>query len=1086
VAFKGDLKDINLADIFQTLAMNQQEGTLIIASGEKRTDIYSSKEGIRLLTTGGRKYPLIGELLLKKKKLTPVELDMALAKQKMTGELLGSALVDMNIVTEKDIEDCVRNQIEEEIHDVFSWAGAKFEFIPGEPKADFFDPAKLGRPITFNVNEIIMEAARRIDEWEMIHQRVPHTNAIYVVREPEAAIPDISPLGFTTDEIFQVAELIDGRRTVEDIVGKAPLARFEVCKILAGFVDANYIVKLDLQQTVEVADKVYRSGDKTGAIKIYRDALVDRPDDTSVRTKLAQLYEKDEMKNEAAVEYANVAENLATQGSHQEALSLFKKALELSPRNFPIRQKLFKYYLSQRSLDLAAEEALFVARTYWRMNRLDEALQTLRQIIDLLPENVEVRQMLINVLIDQQQHASALEHYEIIAGIFAEQGNREGLAETYRKILAIDKTRTDVRGKLNALLSRKRRKALVHGKKAVFVLVTILVLIGAFVALLGVYEVGARKEIKTLSARLTILEKDRRDAMLQSEIEAKYRQLASDAESFRRKYRFTFFVAFGSKTDAILESAKNRLTEFEKIRTNEASEKVKANEKNYNEAKRLDKEGKFDDAYDRYQKLDRGLLPQEQASEVETRVRYLQDYLNRAKDVFEAAQTAERERNYEVAFQKCRELLRDFPQSSYAQETKLPLLVDSDPQGADVIIDDKSYGRTPLVIKRSSDSSEQIPVKVLVLKEGYEDPPPRIVEPASWQAFFKLQRTPLWVFQTEGYVESAISISGDTVFAGTQNGVLYCIDIEQGTKVWQFSPGGVFSCFAASPRISGDRVFIGSLDQNIYAVDKDAGSLIWSIKLDSVVRSSPSALDSQGQFYIGCSDHFLYCIDSLGKKVWRLQTGKEVFSSPLLYGDTVYFGSNDHKCRAVDARTSTELWSFETDGPVTSAPSISGDIVLFTSEDSSIYALSTKQSLAEGQERLIWKYKTGGPVVSSPVVSEGLVYFGSKDGKVYCLNLQGKVASEDPTSKTASKVWEFATEESVSSTPAVAGGVVYIGSSDGCLYALSAAEGKLLWKYKVGTEPQTGKQAQVLGSAVVTDKYIIFPATDCKTYCLIR
>jgi outer membrane protein assembly factor BamB/tetratricopeptide (TPR) repeat protein len=1083
VAFKGDLKDINLADIFQTLAMNQQEGTLIITSGEKRTDIYFSKEGIRLLTTGGRKYPLIGELLLKKKKLTPVELDMALAKQKMTGELIGHALVDMKIVTEQDIEDCVRNQIEEEIHDVFSWAGAKFEFIPGEPKADFFDPAKLERPITFSANEIIMEAARRIDEWEMIRQRIPHMNAIYQVRDREAAIPDISPLGFTTEEIFQVSELVDGRKTVEDIVEKASLARFEVCKILAGFVDADYVVKLDLQQTAEIADKLYRSGDKTGAIKIYRDALVDYPDDTSVRTRLAQLYEKDEMKNEAALEYANVAENLIAQGSHREGLSLFKKALELSPRNFSIRQKLFKYYLSERELDLAAVEGLFVARTYWRMNRLDEATQTLQQIIDLVPENIEVRQMLINVLIDQQQHAAALEHYEIIAGMFAKQGNRDGLAETYRKILAIDKTRSDVRSKLTALLSKRRRRALVHGRKAVYALIMVLVLLGAVVMLLVRYELDARRGLESLSARLRILEKDRQEhEARRSDTEAGYRQLASDAEKFRRKYRFILLIS-GSKVDSILGTVKKRLAYFEDIRKQEADKEIAANVELYDKARQLDKEGNLDSAYLLYQKVDKGLLPQEQSIEAETRIRYLLNYLKRAKDIFEVAQAAEREQKYEEAFQNYRELLRNYSQASFVKEMKLPLLVDSEPCGADVIVDGKSYGPTPQVIKRSSQDA----VNVRVRKKGYSEPDMREVEPASWRAFFKLQRTFLWTFETDGQVESAVAVSGDKVFAGTRNGVLHCIDMERGTRVWQFSPGGVFSCFPASPRASADRVYIGSLDQNIYAVDKDAGSLLWSIKLDSVVRSSPSVLDSQGRFCIGCSDHFLYCIDTLGKKVvWRFQTGKEVFSSPLLCGDTVYFGSDDHKCRAVDTESSTELWSFETDGPVNSTPSVSGDTVLFSSEDSLLYAFSAKRSLAEGEERLIWKYKTDGSAISSPVVSQGLVYFGSSDGKVYCLDLQGKVASEESTGRAASKVWEFKTDGPVTSTPAIADQVVYVGSQDGCLYALSATEGKLLWKYKVGTEPQTGKQAQILAGIVVADKHIIFPATDRKIYCFIK
>ena len=77
LAFKGDLKDINLADIFQTLAMNQQEGTLSITSSEGRTEIYFSKDGVRLLASPDQKHIRLGELLLKMKKLTPVELDMA-------------------------------------------------------------------------------------------------------------------------------------------------------------------------------------------------------------------------------------------------------------------------------------------------------------------------------------------------------------------------------------------------------------------------------------------------------------------------------------------------------------------------------------------------------------------------------------------------------------------------------------------------------------------------------------------------------------------------------------------------------------------------------------------------------------------------------------------------------------------------------------------------------------------------------------------------------------------------------------------------------------------------------------------------
>ncbi|MHC4661766.1 MAG: DUF4388 domain-containing protein, partial [Planctomycetota bacterium] len=45
MTLKGDLREINLADIFQTLGMNQQEGTLTVFSETKRTNVYFGQEG---------------------------------------------------------------------------------------------------------------------------------------------------------------------------------------------------------------------------------------------------------------------------------------------------------------------------------------------------------------------------------------------------------------------------------------------------------------------------------------------------------------------------------------------------------------------------------------------------------------------------------------------------------------------------------------------------------------------------------------------------------------------------------------------------------------------------------------------------------------------------------------------------------------------------------------------------------------------------------------------------------------------------------------------------------------------------------
>ena len=67
-------------------------------------------------------------------------------------------------------------------------------------------------------------------------------------------------------------------------------------------------------------------------------------------------------------------------------------------------------------------------------------------------------------------------------------------------------------------------------------------------------------------------------------------------------------------------------------------------------------------------------------------------------------------------------------------------------------------------------------------------------------------------------------------------------------------------------------------------------------------------------------------------------------------------------------------------------------------------------------------------MTSSPAVVGGVIFVGSLDGKVYALN-----------AATGALIWSYTTGDWVASSPAVVGGVVYVGSGDGKVYALNAA-----------------------------------------------
>src|SRR4051812_28427630 len=80
---------------------------------------------------------------------------------------------------------------------------------------------------------------------------------------------------------------------------------------------------------------------------------------------------------------------------------------------------------------------------------------------------------------------------------------------------------------------------------------------------------------------------------------------------------------------------------------------------------------------------------------------------------------------------------------------------------------------------------------------------------------------------------------------------------------------------------------------------------------------------------------------------------------------------------------------------------------------------------------LAWKFRTEGRVVSSPVVIGETVFVGSSDGNLYALN-RGD----------GSLRWKFATKGAVNSSPAVARGLVFVSSLDGRVYAIDASTGK--------------------------------------------
>jgi outer membrane protein assembly factor BamB len=137
------------------------------------------------------------------------------------------------------------------------------------------------------------------------------------------------------------------------------------------------------------------------------------------------------------------------------------------------------------------------------------------------------------------------------------------------------------------------------------------------------------------------------------------------------------------------------------------------------------------------------------------------------------------------------------------------------------------------------------------------------------------------------------------------------------------------------------------------------------------------------------------------------------------------------------------LWRFRT-GAVESSPLLVKNVLYFGSWDHHVYALDVHRRL--GPPRLLWRFDADDEVNSSPAYAGGLVYFGTNNGSVYAVSARtGKLRWH------ATSYSRFGRREQFYASPSVAYGRVYVGNTDGTVYAFGARSGHLLWAQHVGT-----------------------------------
>ena len=240
MAIKGSLKEASLADVCQLLALGQKTGCLSITDKSRFGQIYFDKGRINYARIVNRR-DRIGDLLVRDGLLTQEQLTAALETQTQEPDKrVGEVLIASGYISQKDLQLYIRMQIEEAIYHLFTWTRGNFFFEADElPEADIV--------VSISPDSLLLEAARRVDEWSLIAKKIPSLDLIFGVEIDRLLASEVE----LNSEQETIARMFDGTRSVTDVADEIGIDEFDVGRTLYGFIQAGFAHRVE-KKVVEV------------------------------------------------------------------------------------------------------------------------------------------------------------------------------------------------------------------------------------------------------------------------------------------------------------------------------------------------------------------------------------------------------------------------------------------------------------------------------------------------------------------------------------------------------------------------------------------------------------------------------------------------------------------------------------------------------------------------------------------------------------------------------------------------------------------------------------------------------------------
>ncbi|MEE9126825.1 MAG: PQQ-binding-like beta-propeller repeat protein, partial [Planctomycetota bacterium] len=842
-------------------------------------------------------------------------------------------------LTDESLDDGIRAELEEDIYDIFFWREARFEFFEGQsPDAGPESEGVANERFFFSTDMLIMEAARRIDEWSYIQQRVSDPLEIHRHLNSNAGVMDME------GEVLQILELVDGKRNVGRLIEITGISPFHVYKGVATLIDQGVIEPVPSDNILPSAKECFREGRLQDAINLFEKAISDGVGIAEAHVLAAEAY--------AAIgeyELANyhskcVAEFRIERGDLKEAISRLLKVLETIPTDLAARERIVELTAGRADLKTDDFDPLAAGKElvdlYLDIGELERVRSILEGLLLAHPEEIEFKKSLINVHSKAGDTKRVIELYESMADDLVTSRNPIEAIKYLQKIVMLDRSRKDISEKIKSLYQLDERRRSRHRSIVGLVFILCLIVAGA---------VGYVYYDRTAAHKW---------ARLQGEVAAQVEKQEYEAalmliDTFLRTYPYTMMGWEVKATRLDIEVKKSVYDEALKDGQLKNERKLRILRNLYKMAwgryEQAFKQGNLPNALEDVESCRRNVLkanmPKDHAwwrgKHGELAITDLKNYMGQSAALNRRYRKAKDSGDWEKAREHALKLCEDYDLSSYARGIEVPVMLRSQPSGAQIHLKGRPLNvHTPAVI------------------------------------YCPLAPTVAFELRKPGFTATVLTVDPLKVKVATST-------LSPTPRLVKFSVPALTGCGAAQGLVAvglqGGKVGIAWLNH-------PSRQVVASLKGLSAVDGLPAVTAHRVIFRSNLGEIVCHSVVS-GNQKWAVKTGGAAEFDLLVKNDRVFAVDRAGKLVCLRAVTGRELWNHQLDGLASGRPTPYGNTkLLIASQTGAVLILAVKN----GEVLRNYPVKVG--VSSRLLVADDVIVFGTTDGKVRAIN--GKTGAE--------------------------------------------------------------------------------------------